>query len=185
MKFNEGTKSTIDIIVPVTGAGIVFYYLFKKDNQTLQKAGITAAIVGVVLYVLVTQVTKRILGAAQKPADLPNTIDTPGSVDNNGTNPTTGNFNSKSWAKRLYDDISPLNWMFGYGHDAKLYADLILLSNENLIKIYNQWQADYYSLYDNRTLVQAMKDESYPNLINGTNDKVTIILDRYAQLGAS
>lgn len=184
IKFSEGTKSTVDIVAPVAGGGLLFYYLYKKEGQSVQKAGITAAVVAVILYVIVTQVTKRILGAAQKPSDLPGVIDTPGGVDTSG-NTAGGTFNAVSWAKRIYDDIKPLNIWFGYGHDAQLYADMVLLSNQNLTAIYNEWQANYYSKYGNKTLVQALKAESFPNLFNGTNDKVTIILNRYAQLGAS
>lgn len=183
LKFTGNTKSTLDVVIPVTGAGIVFYYLFKNKKADLEKTAISAAIVLVVLYIITTQLTKRILASVSKPPDIVVTPDLSGTVDNNSTG-TNGSFDATGWAKRLYDDISPFNWL-SMGHDYQLYDDMALLSNASLILIYNAWQATYYAQYDNRTLVKAMKDESYPNAIDGTNDKVQTILNRYASLGAA
>jgi hypothetical protein len=183
IKISESGKSTADILVPVAGAGVAFYYLYRQDKADLKKVAITTAIIAVGLYIVTTQITKRMLAAAQKPKDVTITPDVPGTVDNGSTNANTGAFDAAGWAKRLYDDISPFNWL-QLGHDPQLYKDMVLLSNANLLAIYNEWTHTYYSQYDNRTLTKALKDESFPNMINGTNDTVKTIINRLESLQA-
>lgn len=167
----SGYKKLIDLTIPTAIAGLVYYQLGIKSKQDSRKAIISAVAVFVMAYIIVSQLTRAINNA-------PKTIPVP----NDPGLPSGGDVDALAWATRIYDDIKGFNWLLLTPHDAKLYSDLVLLSDSNLAAIYNAWELNFKAAYGNKDLIDALKDESFGNMFSGIADNMKVIIQRLQKL---
>ena len=133
-------KKTVDIIAPTLVAGGVLWYLFGKyKDWRVLVAG--AVVAWVIVYIIVSQITK--VAQVNSPAPVP----TGGGCDD---------YDPKSLTDALHEDIT-CSLCF---RDKSLYTTLLGLADCQLRKVYNYWNANYYSDVKESLPVAIAKESS-------------------------
>lgn len=134
-------KRQIDILLPTLLATVAGVLVFRKkagDYRLLIAAVIGAFILG---YIITSQITKIIYTKGPDAAPVPAGAE---------------NYNPSSLAQRLYNDISC--WVCL--HDFDVYRELAGLSDAQFIKVYNEYNKNFYSKY-NETLAVSIAEEGF------------------------
>jgi hypothetical protein len=169
MKFTSENKKAIDALVPLGISGGLFYYLYTKGKSWKEIIWLPVAAL-VLSWLIVKQFTKAALTAAEAPDHVNVDPDAAGQIDQD--------FNPQPYTDRLKDDIYSWGW-----RDSSIYSDLVLLSNANLVKVYNDWTERYFS-EDNETMIEAMEGETYGNWTSTAHNTAAII-NRLKGMGLS
>lgn len=137
--------------------------------------------IAIILVIIVVAVIFYRKGKKQTTAaDLP--LDTPGggnnSTGNGGVNLSGNQLSSNQivlYADQVFDDIDCVFCT----RNAKLYADLAIVSDTDLVKIYNAYNAKYQTKHG-ETMLQALKAEYFSLFTGDQNfDAVIARLQKY------
>ncbi len=176
--FNENSKRMIDNIVPIAGTVALWHYYLKPQKMKVQDMIMYLVIGFLALYLITSSITKNILRssleAKSKALEVADKQYAQG-----GSTPGIGavTVNTTQWSNELHQDISGLRMPF-VDNTGGLYTRLAALSSDNLAAVARQYQSDW-----GESLYNAMKGESYPNMIGGVQDTVNGILNRLKNLG--
>lgn len=133
---------------------------------------VIVTIVIVIIYKFYSYVKSKVGAGKQYPV----ISDTP-SNPIYGTN--SQNFDPQPLTDELHEDI---NCIFCIRNDS-IYKKLAQLSTQELMTVYNDWQARYYS-ENNESMVAAMDGEQYGNdIFNSTGANSKTIIARLRAVG--
>lgn len=145
MALTHSTKRTLDYTIPTVGTGIMAWVLIK------QKYRWEVLIIGIILtfillYVVVTQVTKKMYTSG--PIEIP--------TGNGQVDPAvTENYDPTALIQGIYNDTTCYFCL----RNRDLYDQLIALTDGQFVKAYNYWNSNYFS-QTHATLPQQIAAQS-------------------------
>lgn len=181
MAFTKNSKGAIDLVVPSLGSiATAFYFITKQKDRDVKFLVLILILVFALLYAITTQVTKAILIAGEKPADVPLTGDKSSGINSTTGESVPGGFDTEGWVDRLKRDVyAPV---LGISiRDADLYAKMVLFGNDDLIKMWNLWKDKYFEEHG-ETMTEAIAGEWFVYGSAVYSNKETII-SRLRKLG--
>ncbi len=138
MQLSKQNKRTIDTLTPVVVAAGVGFVSFRKSKDWRFVVA-TIIIAWLIAYILTSQVTRFFY--LKGPAELP-------------TGAGAETYDALPLTTRLKDEI----YSWGFRDDAP-YQELLSLNDAQFIKVYNAWNANFYSK-DSETLPVAIAGEN-------------------------
>ncbi|MBS1644866.1 MAG: hypothetical protein JST36_07505 [Bacteroidetes bacterium] len=144
-------KKNIDALVPLAAACAVgFWYFRKYGTKRWQMLVVIVLATYFALWLATTRITKSILEAAPSSAKLPAEL-----------NPSAcSNYDPTGDVNAVYSDSTSLF----FNSDAP-YSKLLSLSDCELVKAYNDWNARYYQTAGGQTLAQVVAGQT--SIFNG------------------